>query len=511
MTEWISQESWLAWGVGLLLGFPLFMVLLGETMSKSDRSQSGLRGFLGLGQYLLLPSLVLYLLLGKVLSFGVDNLLYKISATLFWVSLLLVILSAVNLFWLRRDSTGTWQTRIPPLVLNIGRLFMVLVGIAFILSLIWGIDLGKLLAALGVGSIVLGLALQDTLSGLFAGITLISARQFQEGDWLQTGDTVGRVTSVSWHSVSLRTFENDLLVIPNSILAKQSFKNYSRPEGVHMERIQLQFNEEHPPNAVISVLQGAAEKTPGVLTSPPPRIILRELGDDAGTYEALLFFDDYADIDQVRSGYLICAWYAAKRADLAFPIEDLLIYGLGKKDIRISPEDSMSPAELCTFLLEQEVFHLPESELKILSEIATIQRFGKGERVIQAEEEVDAIYVVLEGGARQILSDRQGKDHQWSAPSPGEIFGLTSVLRHSPSQTTVLATEDLLVAKIPFRFLKETLQANPAFTRELEQDVDVRLASLLALRARKSSQAHGPDIADNSTSDLKELLARRKP
>lgn len=511
MTDWISQESWLAWGIGLLLGFPLFMVLLGETTSRSGRTQSNLRDFLRLGQFILLPSLALYLLVGKVLGTSAEHLSHKISATVFWASLLLVILSAINLFWLRRDDSNHWQTRVPPLVLNIGRLFLVLVGFAFILSQIWGIDLGKLLAALGVGSIVLGLALQDTLSGLFAGITLISARQFQKGDWLQTGDTVGKVTSVSWHSVSLRTFENDLLVIPNSILAKQSFKNYSRPAGLHMERVLLQFNEEHPPNTVLSVLQDAAKKTPGVLASPPPEIVLRELGDDAGSYEAQIFFDDYKNIDQVRSGFLINAWYAAKRADLAFPIEDLMVYGFGKNDLQIRPEESMTAPELCAFLAEREVFHLPDADLAALSEVATIQRFGAGERVMQVDDEIDAIFVVLEGNASQVLSDRQGLDHEWSTPSPGDVFGLTSVLRHSPSQTTVLATEDLLVARIPFVFLKTVLQANPTFTRELEQDVDVRLASLAALRQRRSSQNQSPGTSNNTITDLKDLLARRKP
>ena len=131
-----------------------------------------------------------------------------------------------------------------------------------------------MLAALGVGSIVLGLALQDTLGGLFAGITLISARQFQIGDWIKAGDVVGQVISINWHSVTLKSFEEDLLVIPNSVLASNIFYNFSRPDKIHMERVTIVFSDDHPPNMVRTALLEAALSTPGVLHNPPPQIHL---------------------------------------------------------------------------------------------------------------------------------------------------------------------------------------------------------------------------------------------
>ena len=185
-----------------------------------------------------------------------------------------------------------WQSRVPNLILNIARLFFILLGIAFIISAIWNIDLGQMLAALGVGSIVLGLALQDTLGGLFAGITLISARQFQIGDWLKTNDVIGQVISINWHSVTLKTFEEDLLVIPNSVLASNTFYNYSRPDKIHMERVTTIFSDDHPPNMVREALMEAALSTPGVLHDPRPMIHLRDLKED-GAYEAMLYYDDY--------------------------------------------------------------------------------------------------------------------------------------------------------------------------------------------------------------------------
>ncbi len=253
MLDFLTNEAWLAWGVGLLIGFPLLTILFGEMLYRIERvdSNQDTRAYMGKLQYFVLPSLVIYLLMLKVLELDHQNLSVRAIATVFWISALYLSLSVFNIFWFSGEvPEDDWRSRIPSLVLNIARMFFVLLGIAIILSTVWEIDLGQMLAALGVGSIVLGLALQDTLGGLFAGITLISTRQFKIGDWLNAGDVIGKVITVNWYSTSLETLEGDLLVIPNSVLASDPFRNYSQPTPVHMERIVIQFWEEQPPNTV---------------------------------------------------------------------------------------------------------------------------------------------------------------------------------------------------------------------------------------------------------------------
>jgi len=88
-----------------------------------------------------------------------------------------------------------------------------------------------------------------------------------------------------------------------------------------MERITIQFCEDHPPNQVRKALMEAAQTTPGILNDPPPQILLKQLADDAGHYEALVYFNDYADSDTIYDAYLTRAWYAAKRHGVVFPFE----------------------------------------------------------------------------------------------------------------------------------------------------------------------------------------------
>src|SRR5262249_57888707 len=96
-------------------------------------------------------------------------------------------------------------------------------------------DLSGLIATLGVTSIVLGLALQETLGNLIAGIAVLFERPFQIGDWIKVGDLLGKVHEINWRSVRVRTRAQDLVVVPHSLIAKETITNYSQPSLQHVE------------------------------------------------------------------------------------------------------------------------------------------------------------------------------------------------------------------------------------------------------------------------------------
>ena len=484
MLEWLTNEAWLAWGVGLLIGFPLLTILFGEMLHRIESSDSELesRSSLGSTLYFVLPSLVVYLLLIKVLELDHSSLWVRITATVFWISIIYLCLSAFNFFWFGKPTgENSWQSRIPSLVLNIARLFFVLFGVAFVMSIVWGIDLGKMLAALGVGSIVLGLALQDTLGGLFAGITLISARQFKIGDWIKTGEVTGKVITVNWYSTSLETFEKDLLVIPNSVLARDTFNNFSQPTPIHMERIVIQFWEEQPPNKVREALLEAACATPGVLDDPAPEILLIEYGDDAGSYEAHIFFDDYARIDQVRDAYLTHAWYAAKRHNIVFPYEDLQLYHFQGDELDMGCSKVTEPEQLVDKLEELQVFDLTQQELEVLTTGAILERFGRRETILKAGEESGGLFVVLSGTVRKVVHAEKGIKYNAGTTQAGEVFGMISAIRDSDSLVTVYAETDTEIVKISIESLRKVLRSNPEFAQSIEKDIETRLENLNAI------------------------------
>ena len=77
------------------------------------------------------------------------------------------------------------------------------------------------MTALGIGSVVIGLALQDTLGSIAAGITLLFEQPFKKGDWLRVGDLGGKVTDINWRSVRIETIDMVQITIPISSSASR--------------------------------------------------------------------------------------------------------------------------------------------------------------------------------------------------------------------------------------------------------------------------------------------------
>ena len=95
-----------------------------------------------------------------------------------------------------------------------------------ILAFVFGVPIGTLVATSGVIAIILGLALQNTLSDVFSGIALTLGRPYVIGDWILLSDgTEGRVVESTWRSTHLLTGANNVVVLPNSFLAKLGLTN----------------------------------------------------------------------------------------------------------------------------------------------------------------------------------------------------------------------------------------------------------------------------------------------
>jgi len=115
------------------------------------------------------------------------------------------------------------------------------------------------LATSGVVAIVLGLALQNTLGDVFAGLAINIERPYGAGDWITlAGQASGEVMLVNWRATRLRTWSHDLVVIPNNVMTKGIVTNHSRPRGPHRCIVRVSVDLAVPPSRVIAALKAAA-------------------------------------------------------------------------------------------------------------------------------------------------------------------------------------------------------------------------------------------------------------
>lgn len=135
-----------------------------------------------------------------------------------------------------RESVGHYQRRLDEMNLTQGfvrtllRLAVLILGTLVLLDTLH-ISITPLLASLGVGGLAVGLALQGTLSNLFAGIQIISTQPIRVGDFikLQSGEE-GYVAEIGWRATCIRMLPNNVVIIPNSKLADSVITNYYLPD-----------------------------------------------------------------------------------------------------------------------------------------------------------------------------------------------------------------------------------------------------------------------------------------
>lgn len=453
-----------------MVGFPLLMLSLSEVIVRLQKRGKPLASTLLIVRNLVLPIFVLFIVLTKILGLETEQTSIRLIQTLLWVSLIHTALSLVNVLLFVEADRQTWQAQVPKLLRDLTRFFLILVGTAFVLSLVWKTDLGGLLTALGVSSIVIGLALQDTLGNLFSGIALLFGRPFVIGDWLKFGDQVGKVIEINWRAVHLITRDREMLIVPNSVLAKEVFYNYRRPQAIHVEPVEVGFSYNNPPNTVKRVLKEVALNTPGVLSHPEPVIQTVEYADSSINYRVRLFVRDYERVPEIRDAFITRIWYAAQRHHLQipFPMRTLIherppskTDGGGQE--RVEELRSLS----CFMTIQPEI-------LQQLVNHARFQSFGRGERIIdQGQSQVD-LHFLLRGEAQIWVEDDRQQAQDILKITQGEFFGAMALLSQEASATSVIALEDVEVMILDPDAIQIIINQTPQLAREMDDVVEAR-------------------------------------
>jgi Small-conductance mechanosensitive channel len=152
----------------------------------------------------------------------------------------IVFVKTCRLIVLQYLFLGSMKHGVPLLIVNIFSLTLSIVLCLWGVSHIFGLELGPVLATSAALSVILGFALQDTLSNLFAGISLQFDRAFEIGDWLEVVSGIqkctGQVKEITWRSTTLVGFSDELITLSNRFMANAQISNFSPPEQPILRR-----------------------------------------------------------------------------------------------------------------------------------------------------------------------------------------------------------------------------------------------------------------------------------
>src|SRR5260221_5097785 len=172
-----------------------------------------------------------------------------------------------------------------------------------------------LLATSGIIAIVLGLTLQSTLSDVFAGISLNIEKPYRPGDEiLLEGGVEGDVIQVNWRSTHLRNAANDVVVIPNSAIAKMRIQNHSAGSKRYSGTLTVTVDGRNEPEFTMEILKQTAMTCPAILEYPPCTVAPTELTGDRITYEISYSTSLFASAGDARSQLITQIYKRARPA-----------------------------------------------------------------------------------------------------------------------------------------------------------------------------------------------------
>lgn len=192
---------------------------------------------------------------------------------------------------------GSMRSGVPILIVNIFSLGMSLLMILWGSSQILNIQLGPLLATSAAFSIILGLAMQDTLGNLFAGIAMQVDHVFEIGDWLEASTpqqkVVGQVKEITWRATTLIGWSDEAIVIPNRILAASSVSNY-RNGHLPLLRSQIfRLSHDVDQKQVKQLLLDAAYRVQDVRKFPEAICFISEITDSWITFKLAYYINNF--------------------------------------------------------------------------------------------------------------------------------------------------------------------------------------------------------------------------
>lgn len=410
-----------------------------------------------LGRKLIVPALFAAWLVRTPLGLPADDFIRRAVDTTVGFSFVWFLVSVLKVIFLAEAHANTIRARTPKLLVDIVRIIFVSIGMVIVYSSVWHKDVSPLLTTFGVGSLVLGLALQDTLGNLFSGLALVFERPVSVGDWIQLGDVVGRVQQINWRSVRIVTRELNEITIPNSAIGKERIMNYSSPSRLFGFKVNFGFSYDAPPNTVKEMLYNTAIGTPGILASPAPDVRTTDFAPYAIQYELRMFIADYDELVLVRNNLMTRVWYAARRYGIAIPYPTSMLY---KTEVPYQPSAAIEVSRIRHVLRSTELLNsISEQEAQILTDDLQLERYAAGEILLREGEVGDCFFVVLEGTCSIKVSTEHAGLIPVTSIGVGSLVGEMSLLAGTPRSATVVATSDVVTARIGRSALSKLLAA----------------------------------------------------
>jgi small-conductance mechanosensitive channel/CRP-like cAMP-binding protein len=407
-----------------------------------------------------------------------------VALALMTLSLRQVVGSPLNPRFLTQIQPDIWQQTLEAiwwviaarLAINITRLAVVLesrpretqflsdllVGVIYIFTFLaivnfaLNVHIQGLLETSGVIAIVLGLALQSTLSDVFSGIAVGLEKPFKPGDLLCIeGDIEGRVSQINWRSTHVITSTTNIAVIPNSVIAKAKIVNRSAPTSVRGDTLTVKLDNRTDSAICIQTLKAALKACIQPLTEPAPEVLCSGLFADGNEYQMTFFVPSSLQLANARN-------------EIFNLVQRYLFYeGVSFSATGMTSLTTDRPS-LEALLEHSELFQVLTPEVRqVLAKYFAEVPLQIGDTLLKQGIVPEAM-MIISAGTAEVAFHSSAQEQTSYKLSPGDSLGSVGMFTNSASHSTAVALTIMRTFRLSKVDVERAVRENPALNPGLE-------------------------------------------
>ncbi len=285
-----------------------------------------------------ISSILFYIILAIGFKIGFQTFQFQVQVYNNLVDTCLILLVTVALLriitnfskhWIKdwaKKTESTADDRLIPLVQKIMKAVVIILAFIFIFDA-WEIDISPLLATAGIAGIAIGFAVRDSLANILGGIQLVMDKTFKVGDKIQIeSGEMGVILDIGLRSTKLKTYDNEVIYIPNGQLANARVKNFTVPDL--SVRVNVEFGVEYGSDSekVKQVVLEAVQKIEGVLEEPAPAVQFLKMSDFSLDHVVRVWIKDYAEAFNMKLAITDVVYNALNQAGIGIPFPTRTIF-----------------------------------------------------------------------------------------------------------------------------------------------------------------------------------------
>ncbi|MBI5347207.1 MAG: mechanosensitive ion channel family protein [Candidatus Aenigmarchaeota archaeon] len=227
--------------------------------------------------------------------------------------------------WSRRTASKM-DDYIVSLMHRIIRVIILIFTLLYILY-IWGVEITAMLAGLGVAGIAVAFAMQSTLSNIFGGIFMLIDKAIKVGDVIELDDkTSGTVLDIGLRSTRIKTWDNEVLIIPNGKMADARIVNYTEPDLTARTSVIFSVAYGSDVDKVKKIVMKEIKAIEGVKAEPEPIVYFQEMGQSSLNFKAYFWMDDFTKRFRARDEANTRIYNALRKAGIKIPFPQMDVH-----------------------------------------------------------------------------------------------------------------------------------------------------------------------------------------